>query len=94
MYTFWVIYEASRHLLAEREAITVGTPDDAIRTVRRLGWLSVEDSEAAIAAGHDRELAFQYRPGIHDEIASRLPSHAALLRRWLDALKARAASDT
>jgi hypothetical protein len=45
-------------------------------------------------AGRDRDLAFQmYRAGIGDEIAARLAGHAALLRRWLDAMQKRAAAE-
>ena len=94
VYTFWVIYKACRHFLAESEGVEAGSPDDAIRAARRLGWLSAEDSEAAIAAGRDRELAFEaYRAGIADQIVSRLSSHAAVLRRWLDALQEHAIKD-
>jgi hypothetical protein len=94
VYTFGVVYEACRGLLAERWGVKADNPDAAIRAARRTRWLSTEDAEAAIAAGRDRERAFQYRPGLHDEVAGRLASHAAVLHRWLDALKERAASDT
>lgn len=66
-------------------------PDEAIRASTPLGWLSAEDAEGALAAKRDRELAFRYQPEIHKEIASRLPLHAAVLRRWLDAIKGIAA---
>src|SRR5579862_2022276 len=91
IYTFAAVCKACQRLLAEREHIKARTPDAAIRGAMRLGWLSGEDAEAAIAAGRDREFAFQmYRAGIGDEIAKRLPSHATVLRRWLDALQQRA----
>jgi len=95
IYTFAVISNACHHLLAEREGIEVESSNAAIRAARRLGWLSDEDAEAATEAGRDRNIAFQmYRAGIGDEIASRLISHAAVLRRWLDALQERAAEGT
>jgi hypothetical protein len=94
VYTFAVLSQACQRLLAEREGIKAGSQTATIRAARRFDWLSDEDAEAAMAVGRDRELAFQYRSGIHDEIAGRLPFHAAVLRRWLDALKERAASDT
>ncbi|MGA8760660.1 MAG: hypothetical protein WB611_30900 [Stellaceae bacterium] len=50
-------------------------------------------TRAAIRLGHDRNLAVHmYRGDIGAEIAQRLASHAALLRRWLDALRARFAA--
>ena len=94
IYTLAVVWEACRHLLAEREGIEVALPNATIRAVRRLGWLSDEDAEAAMQAGRDRDLAFQmYRAGIGNEIAEHLTGHAALLRRWLKALERRAAAE-
>jgi hypothetical protein len=91
VYTFAVVRKACQNLLAQSEGIEA-SPGRVIGTARRLGWLSDED---AAAAGRDRALAFQtYRVGVGDEIASRLTSHAGVLRRWLDALKERAASGT
>jgi len=91
IYTFAAVGKACTHLLAEHEGIETGSLNAAIRAARRLGWLSDEDAEAAIAAGRDRDLAFQmYRAGIGEEIAERLAGHAAVLRRWLDALQERA----
>jgi hypothetical protein len=94
IYTLAVVWKACRHLLAEREGIEVASPNATIRAARRLGWLSDEDAEAAMQAERDRDLAFQmYRAWIGDEIAERLAGHAALLRRWLEALQKRAAAE-
>jgi hypothetical protein len=88
IYTFAAIGNACRYLLAHREGVETESPNAGIRAARRLGWLSDEDAEAAIAAGQDRDVAFQmYRPGIGDQISQRLAGHAAVLRRWLEALK-------
>lgn len=95
IYTFEAIWKACQQLLAEREGIEVASPSATIRAARRLGWLSDEDAQAAIGISRDRNLAVHmYRGDIGAEIARRLASHAALLRRWLAALKVRAgASD-
>jgi prephenate dehydratase len=94
IYTLAMVWKACRHLLSEREGIEVASPNSTIRAARRLGWLSDEDAEAAIQARCDRDLAFQmYRAGIGDEIAERLAGHAALLRRWLEALQRRATAE-
>ncbi len=76
---------------AEREDIEVASPNTTIRAARRLGWLTDEDAEAAMKIGRDRNLAVHmYRGQIGAEIAQRLAGHAALLRRWLEALQRRA----
>lgn len=93
IYTFEAVWKACQQLLAEREGVEVASPNGTIRAARRLGWLSDEDAEAAIGLGRDRNLAVHmYRGEIGAEIAQRLASHAALLRRWLDALRARFAA--
>lgn len=62
--------------------------------MRRLGWLSDDDAQAAMAIGRDRNLAVHmYRGEIGGEIAQRLAAHLGLLRRWLAALQRRAAEE-
>jgi uncharacterized protein YutE (UPF0331/DUF86 family) len=91
IYTFEAVWKACQQLLAEREGIDVASPNATIRAARRLGWLSDEDAQGAISVGRDRNLAVHmYRGRIGAEIAEHLPAHAALLRRWLAALHARA----
>jgi uncharacterized protein YutE (UPF0331/DUF86 family) len=91
IYTFEAIWKSCQAMLGEREDIEVGSPNTAIRAARRLGWLSDEDAEAAIKVGKDRNLAVHmYRGQLGAEIEERLAVHAALLRRWLDALNRRA----
>lgn len=88
IYTFAVVSDACRDLLAERDGLEAGSANATIRAAQRLGWLSDEDAKAAMQAGRDRELAFEmYRPGVGDEIASRLESHVMVLRCWLDSLQ-------
>jgi uncharacterized protein YutE (UPF0331/DUF86 family) len=90
VYTFEAVWKACQHLLAEREGIDVGLPNGTIRAARRLGLLSDEDAAAAMRIAQDRNLAVHmYRGRIGEEIQERLANHAAVLRRWLDTLKAR-----
>jgi hypothetical protein len=92
IYTFEAVWKACQQLLGERENIEVASPNTAIRAVRRLGWLSDEDAQAATRIGQDRNLAVRmYRGKIGEEIEDRLTGHAAVLRRWLAALRQRAA---
>jgi hypothetical protein len=63
-----------------------------IRAARRLGRLSDEDAEAAMKISRDRNLAVNmYRGQIGAEMDERLGAHAALLWRWLGALRRLAA---
>ncbi len=95
IYTFEALWKACQQLLGDREDTEVASPNTAIRAARRLGWLSNADAEAAIKIGRDRNLAVHmYRGKIGEEIAERLVDHAAVLRRWLDALQKRAADGT
>jgi uncharacterized protein YutE (UPF0331/DUF86 family) len=92
IYTFEAVWKACQQALGDRENIEVASPNTAIRAARRLGWLTDEDAEAATQTGRDRNLAVHmYRGQLGDEIAERLAGHAAVLRRWLDALQGRAA---
>jgi len=92
IYTFEAVWKACQQLLAEREDIEVASPNTTIRAARRLGWLSDEDADAAMKISRDRNLAVHmYRGRIGEEIDERLDAHAALLRRWLGALRRLAA---
>jgi uncharacterized protein YutE (UPF0331/DUF86 family) len=94
IYTFEAVWKACQQLLAEREGIEVASPNLTIRAARRLGWLSDEEAQTAIGIGRDRNLAVHmYRGEIGAEIARHLAGHAELLRRWLAALRQRAADD-
>ena len=93
IYTFEAMWKACQQLLAEREDTEVASPNTSIRTARRLGWLSDEDAEAAMKIGRDRNLAVHMHRGqIGADIDERLSGHAAVLRRWLEALQKRAAA--
>jgi uncharacterized protein YutE (UPF0331/DUF86 family) len=93
IYTFEAMWKACQQLLAEHEDTEVASPNTSIRTARRLGWLSDEDAEAAMKIGRDRNLAVHmYRGQIGADIDERLSGHAAVLRRWLEALRKRAAA--
>ncbi|HWD57520.1 MAG TPA: nucleotidyltransferase substrate binding protein [Stellaceae bacterium] len=93
IYTFEAVWKSCQAILGQYENVEAASPNAAIRGARRLGWLSDEDAEAAKRLGQDRNLAVHlYRSELGAEIEHRLAGHAAVLRRWLDALKQRAAS--
>jgi hypothetical protein len=92
IYTFEAVWKTCQQLLAESEGTEVASANTTIRAARRLGWLSDEDANAAMMIGLDRNLAVHMHRGrIGAEINERLAGHAALLRRWLEALQKRAA---
>lgn len=91
VYTFEAIWKAAALLLEQREGTATGSPGSAIRGSRRVGWLSDEDSVAALKLASERNLTVHmYRKAVGEEIQSHLAAHAALLHRWLDALIQRA----
>ncbi len=95
IFTYEAVWKACQKLLATLENLSAASPNATIRAARNLGWLTDEDVRAAIKLGEQRNLAVHmYRDEVGEEIARQLPAHAALLHRWLDALKERAASDT
>ena len=90
IYSYEAVWKACQRLLAERENIETGSASEVIRAARRLGWLSDEDADAAMQIGRDRNLAVHmYRGRIGDEIEERLAGHAAVLHRWLAAVRQR-----
>jgi Nucleotidyltransferase substrate binding protein like len=90
IYTFEAVWKASQQLLATREGIAVASPNATIRAARRVGWLSDEDAQAAMNIADDRNLAVHmYRGQLGEQIEGHLTAHAAVLRRWLDALRRR-----
>jgi prephenate dehydratase len=90
IYTFEAVWKACQHVLVEHEGVEVASPNSTIRAARRVGLICDDDAAAAMRIAQDRNLAVHmYRGRIGEEIQERLAGHAAVLRRWLDALKAR-----
>ena len=88
VYTFEAIWKAAALLLEQQHGIAVGSPKAAIRASRRAGLLSNGDTEDALRIADDRNLTVHmYKQDIGEAIAERLAGHAAVLRRWLDALR-------
>jgi hypothetical protein len=95
VYTFEAVWKAAALVLEEKEGIAVGSPKGAIRASRRARLLSDADTEEAGRIADDRNLTVHmYKQDLGEAIAERLAGHAAVLRRWLDALQKRAANGT
>jgi uncharacterized protein YutE (UPF0331/DUF86 family) len=92
IYSYEAVWKACQKLLATLENISAASPNATIRAARSLGWLADEDARAAIKLGEERNLAVHmYRDQVGAQIDARLAGHAAVLHRWLDALRKRAA---
>ena len=92
IYSYEAVWKCCQKLLANLENISAASPNATIRAARDLGWLSDEDARAAIKLGEERNLAVHmYREHVGEEIDKHLAGHAALLHRWLDALRERIA---
>ena len=91
VYTFEAVWKAAALLLEDRDGIAVGSPKATIRACRRTGLLDDDDAEDAIRIADDRNLTVHmYKQDLGEAVAKRLGAHAAVLRRWLDALQQRA----
>jgi hypothetical protein len=91
VYTFEALWKAAALLLEQSEGISVGSPKAAIRASRRAHLLDDEDTQDALQIADDRNLAVHmYKQTLGEAVAERLATHAAVLQRWLDALKQRA----
>jgi hypothetical protein len=98
IYTYEAVWKACQKacqkVLAALENVSAASPNATIRAARALGWLSDEDAQAAIKLGQERNLAVHmYRDQVGQQIEEHLATHAALLRRWLEALQRRAAAE-
>ena len=93
IYSYEAVWKACQKVLAAMENVSAASPNATIRATRALGWLSDEDAQAAIKLGEERNLAVDmYRDQVVQQIERHLAAHAALLRRWLEALQRRAAT--
>src|SRR5437879_376692 len=93
IYSYEAVWKACQKVLVAVESVSAASPNATIRAARALGWLSDEDARAAIKLGEERNLAVHmYRNEVGQQIEQHLAAHAALLRRWLEALEARAAA--
>ena len=93
IYSYEAVWKACQKVLAAMGNVSAASPNATICAARALGWLSDEDAQAAIKLGEERNLAVDmYRDQVVQQIERHLAAHAALLRRWLEALQRRAAT--
>lgn len=82
---------AVRHYLREVELEERGSPGACIRASRGAGLVRDEEAEALLAAAQDRNRAVHvYDEAMAQALFDRLAGHAAVMRRWMEAVAARA----
>ncbi len=87
-YSYEAVWKACQKVLAALKNVSAASPNATI-----LGWLSDENAQAAIKLGEERNLPVDMdRDQVAQQIERHLAAHAALLRRWLEALQRRAAT--
>lgn len=88
IYTFEAVWKAAQQVLADREGVDARTPKSAIRAALDAGLLTAEETEAALIAANDRNLAVHtYNEELAHALLARLPAHADVLERWLTAMQ-------
>ena len=88
---FEAVWKAAQRAAQDAGKGPVGSPKTCIRWCREDGLLSEEDAESALRLVGDRNLATHtYALKLAVELDSRLPAHATLLGRWLEAIERRA----
>lgn len=89
-YTFEVVWKTAREWLYEEEGIDAGSPKSVIRSCREVGLLGAGEAAEALRMADDRNLTVHtYDESLAREIYGRLSRHAALLGRWLEAMRSR-----
>lgn len=89
-YSFDTVWKVGRQALLTLHGSDMRSPKSVIRECGRLGFLPLDDAEAAIRMTDDRNLtAHTYDEALAAQIMQRIPDHAALLRRWLTAIEQR-----
>lgn len=92
-YTFEAVWKAAQAYLT-REGLDVASPRAAIRKSVSMGLLTQAEGESALVMVDDRNLTVHlYKEAVAQQIFERLPAHANLLAKWLEALEQRSASE-
>ncbi|MCX7606787.1 MAG: nucleotidyltransferase substrate binding protein [Bacteroidia bacterium] len=88
-YTFEAVWKAAKAVLHEIDGITLAPPKPVIRASRENLLLDTDAAALALLMTDHRNLtAHTYNPAIAELIAAQLPTYRALLRGWLDSLRA------
>jgi nucleotidyltransferase substrate binding protein (TIGR01987 family) len=83
-------WKAAQKLLQEREALEFSSPRMCVRACLQVGILSAEDGDRAMRLLEDRNLVVHvYKEALASELLERIPRHAEVLERWVNALRER-----
>ena len=94
-YTFEAVWKAVQLYLREVEGLDLGSPKGVARASLEVEILDEDETRLALAMADDRNLTVHtYNEDLAEEIAGRLPQHAALLRHWVERVTARLTDHT
>ncbi|MCX6358295.1 MAG: HI0074 family nucleotidyltransferase substrate-binding subunit [Armatimonadetes bacterium] len=89
-YTYEVCWKALKVYLADMEGVAAASPNQCFREALRVDLVSPEEAERLLDLSRDRNLtSHTYVEAIAEQIARRLPDHAALLTHLLVAMRVR-----
>jgi nucleotidyltransferase substrate binding protein (TIGR01987 family) len=86
-YTFEVVWKAAQRYLREVEGLAPASPKGVVRAAFQTRLLSEEEARHAMRMVEDRNLTVHtYNQELAEAIYARVPGHARLMARWLDAM--------
>lgn len=85
------VWKAARSVIADQmgaERLNSASPKAMVRESQIAGFLTEEQTEAAMAMMNDRNLTVHtYDEEKAEELFSRLPAHAVLIESWISAMQ-------
>ncbi|NWG13830.1 MAG: nucleotidyltransferase substrate binding protein [Acidobacteria bacterium] len=89
-YTFEAVWKTAQLFLRDVESLDVGSPKSAIRASFRVGLLTEDQANKALAMADDRNLTVHtYNEALAEQICSHLPDHVSVMSGWLSAMQGR-----
>ncbi|MBM7867412.1 DUF86 domain-containing protein [Heliobacterium gestii] len=87
-YSFEATWKSALHYLRDIEGIEVGSPKGVVRACMQVGLLTPSETSEALEMVDDRNLTVHtYNEELAKAIFTKLPRYAALLRRWVRAIR-------
>lgn len=84
-YTFETVWRVARAYLNSTKALESDTPNGIVRASVKSGLVDEQTSQCLLTMAEDRNMTPRaYDENLAKQIYSRLASHAALMRTWLD----------
>ena len=89
-YTYETVWKAAQAYFAVVENLDLASPTAATRACFRAAILTEDEARDALRMAQDRNLTVHtYHEALANEIRDRLPGHARLMAKWLEAIEQR-----